>query len=277
MNKTLTILFLLFNFLGQSQDIQLLKHVSLEEGGFDCFLGEDIYGGKIVFEYQNSESSICRVYHDSIHYYEVTKPNKFINSLIKDIIYMDSLLDVNKGIEGCTGTDYYSFNIGNKKTEYSDEACIFNNEFPILCRKIQDNNYSTNKSSKEIKIDTFNLSGYIFPKEKPLNFTFTEKISTRFTPNKKEVKEVEKLLKMNLDFKEYSEFERQYIGWINSNNEKNVFINMYNYIWIIWARPMGSKEILVDCGALYSDSKQYNINLSKQSMNEIKIKIKNCR
>tara|TARA_B100000809_G_scaffold263294_1_gene316209 strand:+ start:816 stop:1718 length:903 start_codon:yes stop_codon:yes gene_type:complete len=274
--KLLFTAFLILNTIisyTQQLDISKLKFVSMEHSGFDCYLGEDIYSGKIEITYLNHKKSLCRIHSNDSLFFEVEKSNEFINTIINLIDSTKNyLLKNSRG--GCTGPEYYTFKIGYEQSKIEDNGCILPLRFFKIVKLIEDNNSPCEIPSITIETDT--LIQTIFPKEKISDFIQDSLFKERFTPSFEQIAKTEKLLKLKLTKEEFKKYDRQYIGCINKKKESIIIINLYLVLGspII---PSYKNEIIIDCGCLYYNSRQVIVNLNSKKIEFIEIIPKKCR
>lgn len=251
---------------------------SIEQSSFDCFLAANIYVGKIECSYYSEDSSCFRLYHDSVSYFQIIKPNSITKIIETHVYNLKNRLDTNK-LNECTGTDYYTIILDSTVFKYTDEGCIWDYSIEQLASKIQSIDFLGKKRSREIK---FKLSddlaekskGYVFDKKYPLDF-YIEDFKTRYIPTNYQLRKVVKLLKSQDVLAEQIDFQYQFFGWKNNKGENIVLVNSFPVIYGVSFKP--SEDIQIDCGMLYSESKQYLINLNKNQISSVVKKLNNCK
>jgi len=143
-------------------------------------------------------------------------------------------------------------------------------------------NAQMNKQAEYVKGKCFD--GYIFPKEY-VGIIPLDSVKEKYTPSKEDILNAENILEEQLAFlnkklinqgngcpivhKKLKKYKRQYIGLINENGEKVVWINF------IWAKKEGvltkwDKEVIIvlDGCSYYWNVK---VNLDKQKLFDLSV------
>lgn len=234
---------------------ELLELVKMENDSLKIsFFSKSLYGSKPKFKY------------------EVIKSLDFIKKIIAFEKAGKNIRDF-----GCTTVNFFVLESEGLGSVIYDASCDWEG-YEKLKLAIQLPENQLNKKAKNISRRKY--QGKIFRDDYKLNFELIDfDVKQRFTPSKDEIHLAEKIIKNNkLVRKESSDYGRQYLGFVNGENQKVILVNFvkyyyesnfsnyYNYLFLIGCN-LSRKEFIF----------QKVINLETKSIEGIKLEIENCR
>ena len=236
-------------------DEELLEIVKMKTDSLKIsFFSKSLYGSKVKFKY------------------EVIKSMDFFEKII-------AFEKAGKNIKdwGCTTVNFFVLESEGFGTIIYDGSCEWEG-YEELKLAIQLPLNRLNKKAKNISRRKY--KGKIFPDDYRLNFELVDfEIQKRFSPSKDEIHYAEKIINRNKQLrKESSNAGRQYLGFINAENQKVILVNFVKYHYESSFSKYFENLYLIGChlsrkGFIF----QKMINIETKEIEDVNFEIENCR
>ncbi len=210
-----------------------------------------------------------------------SKP-KFNYEVIKSIDFIEKFIAFEKAGKnikdwGCTTVNFFVLESKGFGSIIYDGSCDWEG-YEELKLAIQ---LPENRLTKKVKnISRRKYKGKIFPDDYELNFELVDfEVQKRFSPSKNEIHSVEKIINRNKQIrKESSNCGRQYLGFVNNENQKVILVNFVRYYYESSFNKKFDNLYLIGChlsrkGFIF----QKMINIETKEIQNVKFEIKNCR